>query len=86
MLLAVPVIVKIASVPEQTGSLEVNDVIAGLGDIVTVVEFVNIDEQLLPLMLFSLIEVFPKIPEIVMIFLPAASKITVGFVSPPSVV
>ena len=86
MLLAVPVIVKIASVPEQTGSLEVNDVIAGLGDIVTVVEFVNIDEQLLPLMLFSLIEVFPKIPEIVMIFLPVASKITVGFVSPPSVV
>ena len=67
-------------------SLEVNDVISGFGDTVTVVEFVNIDEQLFSLMLFSLIEVFTKTPEIVMIFLPVASKITVGFVSPPSVV
>ena len=86
MLLTVPVIVKIASVPEQMGSLEVNDVISGFGDTVTVVEFVNIDEQLLPLMLFSFIVVSTIMPEIVMIFLPVASKITVGFVSPPSVV
>ena len=65
MALAVPLIVKIASVPMQTAPLEVNEVIAGVGFMVTVAEFVNGDVQLPLSILVSLIVVFVIAPKTV---------------------